>query len=400
MSDVIALPGPVELPAHSRLGGSGAYRWIPCPGSVSLIEAIKRGQADAGLDEEPAYRIEGSVAHEAAAHALKHDLEAWELVDMEFLGHKVTPEMTDDINVYLEAIENIVSEAEDDTLDVTDFKFGMGVVVEVEDNEQLMYYAFGLLNKLKQGIYVEQRFHRPDLHKDYFGTADHVVCGDNVTKVKLRIIQPRAFHPNGPVREWTISVNDLLMWGNEVLLPAMEATEWDDTLSPGEHCRFCEARMHCEALKRLKDEMRLKVELGVEKLPLSMIVDEYMQIAPIKMRFKAIEEATYNLLNRGEQDERVKLVAKKSDRVWKAEAEAEAIVEFGDAAYDPRTLKSPAGIDKAGPKGKKFTAEYAYSPFTGTTVALAGDKRAAVKVKSKAETFSTLIAGESHGDSD
>jgi Protein of unknown function (DUF2800) len=381
-----------ELPAHSPLGGSAAERYIECPGSVALIEAIRKAQTHTD-EEEPGFRIEGSVAHEAAAHALKNKLEAWELVDMEFLGHKVTAEMTDDIEVYLQIARD--TKDEDKTLNVTDFKFGMGVVVEVEHNPQLMYYAFGLLDRTIGGTFVEERFHRPDLHKHYFGTADLAVVGiGEIEFIKLRIVQPRAFHPKGPVREWTISVNDLRKWGNEVLLPAMEQTEWDETLNAGEHCRFCEGRVHCSALQALKDAMVERVERGVAGLPLEVLVDEYMTIAPIKMRIKALEEAVYNALNRGEEDERIKLVAKRADRIWKDGAEAAAKEEFGDDAVDKPAFKSPPGIDKLGPRGKEFCKEHAYTPLTGTTVALASDKRAPIKVLSKAESFKELIANE------
>jgi hypothetical protein len=80
-------------------------------------------------------------------------------------------------------------------------------------------------------------------------------------------------------------------------------------------------------------------------------------------------------------------VPKRSIRVLTAEGQEKAVVKFGDDAYNPKELKSPAEIDKIGPEGKKFTKEYAYSPDTGYTVASAGDKRVEAKVLRAADAF-------------
>jgi hypothetical protein len=44
-------------------------------------------------------------------------------------------------------------------------------------------------------------------------------------------------------------------------------------------------------------------------------------------------------------------------------------------------------MEKLGPDVKAWVGEYAYTPQTGLTVALADDKRVAVKVQSATEAF-------------
>jgi hypothetical protein len=61
--------------------------------------------------------------------------------------------------------------------------------VEAKDNTQLMIYGLGALSR--------------------YGNED--------TTMELTIVQPRGFHPDGPVRTWDISAVDLVEWGYESL---------------------------------------------------------------------------------------------------------------------------------------------------------------------------------------
>src|ERR1017187_9076290 len=83
---------------HSHLGGSGAERWMKCPGSVGLLAQLNLPESD-----EPDYRAEGTAAHEAAAYALAtQGMDAWELVGMKFHDIDITPDMANNIQIYLD----------------------------------------------------------------------------------------------------------------------------------------------------------------------------------------------------------------------------------------------------------------------------------------------------------
>ena len=60
--------------------------------------------------DEPDYRVEGSAAHEAAAHALNNGLDAWELVGESFLGIEQTPELVDPLQIYLDHCRSLKGE--------------------------------------------------------------------------------------------------------------------------------------------------------------------------------------------------------------------------------------------------------------------------------------------------
>src|SRR5208282_2551090 len=87
------------LPTHSPLGASSAERWMKCPGSVRLIQSLHLPETD-----EPDYRREGTAAHEAIAHCLRNDLDAWEVVDKVFYDTPVSVEMADAIQSYLDTV--------------------------------------------------------------------------------------------------------------------------------------------------------------------------------------------------------------------------------------------------------------------------------------------------------
>jgi hypothetical protein len=58
-------------------------------------------------------------------------------------------------------------------------------------------------------------------------------------------------------------------------------------------------------------------------------------------------------------------------------------------------LKTPAQMEELGGDAKKFVSEFAYTPDTGFTVALADDRRVSVSRPKAAETFSHFIKAAS-----
>lgn len=369
-------------PIHSPLGASGAERWMNCPGSVSLLKELTLPESD-----EPDYRADGSCAHEAAAHCLREGLDAWEIMGQKFYKDvEVTVEMADAIQVYLDTVRPLMTmtavtmieqpiqfkEHEkgygtvdcatvlvyDSLLNVNDFKYGAGIAVDVENNPQLMYYAYGILQQ----------------HPD-------------VRRVVLRIIQPRAFHPDGKVRRWETTAEDICMWANDVLIPAMNRTELDHDLDAGPWCRFCPAKLVCPLLTGLFGAAMQANPKEIVSISDASIGRSYQYTQAVKFYLKALEEETFRRLNTGVEIAGVKLVMKKANRVFKAEAKSIFEEKYGEKAYDPATLKSPAEMAKIDAAAAKLVAEWAYTPQSGLTVVLEDDKRPAVKVQTTQEVF-------------
>jgi hypothetical protein len=368
------------MSVHSPLGASSAERWMACPGSIALLQTLAVPPSD-----ESEYAAAGTAAHEAAAYCIKNGVEAWEVVDTTFNSVVVSAEMADAIQDYLDFLKPI-SETSDlqyceyrisgdfhdqfygtvdyaavnirqELLRIVDFKFGEGIAVEAEHNKQLLYYAYGMLLK-----------------------------HPGVSVIEMTIVQPRL--PMGqPIRSWVTTAECLREWGDNVLKPAMLAAGMDGTLDPGDHCRFCPAKLVCPMLSGLHKAAADANVQDARLLSDEALGREYALRESVKMYLKAIDDEVFRRLSAGKPVPGTKLVNKKADRVFKEGAATRLTLELGgDDLYETK-MKSPAQIEKLGPKAKALVAELAYTPDTGLTVAVASDKRPSVKVQTTDEAF-------------
>ncbi|KKK89545.1 hypothetical protein LCGC14_2732010, partial [marine sediment metagenome] len=382
------------LQEHSPLGGSGAYRWMPCPGSVGLSEGID--------DPESEDAVLGTAAHDLGAYCLKENTDAWEYIGQcmtpdlpdydieEGDSHWVTKDMADAVQVYLNAVRsehpdrnqgNSYIEREfycpdlyeyfwgqsdfgywDEPgrhLHVWDYKHGVGVVVEVAWNAQLMYYACGML--------------------------EHMRLWDEVDQVTLWVAQPRGHHHDGPIRSWTIDALKLEWWLGNQLLPAMGKAMTSRETASGPHCRFCPARARAcpQMLKDLKEteDMVTEFKLTEKDAARELTNDEVARFLDLqdvmKIAGKAAGQTAFARLEGGHRVPNRKLVGKSSNRKWRDDAEAALKKKFGKRAFTSPELKSPAKIEEL-PLGEKMTARYAFKPDAGLVLARGDDSRAAV----------------------
>ncbi len=375
-------------PAHSPLGASSAERWMNCACSVALIKSLRiREESD-----EPDYRTEGTAAHYALQKCLTDNIDAWELIGEKMPnGTEVDGPMSDAVQVFLdEARSHTPPGAEiyiefgidapdfhkqfygtldygailGDTLIVNDYKHGAGIAVDVKNNPQIMYYAFGLLR------------HHPE-----------------VKRVVLRIIQPRGYHPDGAVRVWETTADYIRTWADQELRPAMLRTEFDNDLDAGPHCRFCPAKLVCPLMESLFGAAMTCDPKKLINLTDDALGRSWYYLPVLKMYAKAMEEEAFRRLNSGRLlgDGGPKLVNKKADRVWKPGSIEILKSKFGDDVMTKPVLKTPAQIEGLGAEAKKIVHEYAYTPQTGLTVAPYDDKRPAVKVTTAQEAFGSIV---------
>lgn len=377
-------------PAHSPLGASGAERWMNCAGSVGLLQNLDLPETD-----EPDFAKEGTAAHEAAAKCALEGADAWERVGEQHNGIEVTPEMADAIqefldecNAHITPTSKVYTEfgidapefhpqfygtldrgiVNDTVMVIRDFKYGAGVMVEVERNPQIMYYAYGLLR------------HHPE-----------------VTEVSIGIVQPRGFHPDGPIRVAPMmSADEIRNWAENELKPAMMRTAIDNDLDAGPWCRFCPAKLVCPLMVSLFGAAMTADPKQIIKHSDETADRDYKYLAAVKSYVKAYEADLLGRLKRGVVLRSCKLVPQKANRVYvptikvgDVDVPTTDVVKqrFGEDALTKVEVLSPAQLEKLSPEAKKFVHEYAYTPRTGETVAPMDDKRPAVKVQTTAEAF-------------
>lgn len=137
------------------------------------------------------------------------------------------------------------SAADTKVLYTLDFKYGAGKFVKVEGNTQMLCYAVGAYGQLWR--------ERPDL-------------AAGIEEVSLTIVQPRA--GGSPVRQWNISIGDLLYWAFGVLKPSIDKILSDQVfpLVPGNHCYFCAASSECPAYRAKRLEHSIFPDLTSDEL--------------------------------------------------------------------------------------------------------------------------------------
>lgn len=309
---------------HAVLGASSSYRWMACPGSVRLSE---------GLPKSPPseHALEGTAAHELAEQCLRDGEDAGAFIGShpDDSGFLVTQDMAVAVQVYLDYVRSVPGalhierqfnlDALDPpmpmfgtadavrwdggtrTLEVIDYKHGVGVVVYAAGNPQLLYYALGAVLALRV---------RPEV-------------------IRTTVVQPRA-HRDEAIDTAEYTWEDLIAFKDELLEASHAAAQDDAPVGPvGDHCRWCPAKAICpaqrsNALEVAQDEFAsptgppppsaLSQEQLLEVLEKSSLMEDWI---------KAVREHAYAALERGEEVPGWKLVEGRISRSWADEAEAE-----------------------------------------------------------------------------
>jgi len=146
---------------------------------------------------------------------------------------------------------------------VWDYKFGFKVV-EAFENWQAIDYVAGLLDELEINGHVDQ-----------------------LTKVHIRIAQPRAFHRDGTIREWVVLASELRAYFNILHGNAHKTLGPDAEFHTGSHCKHCPGRHACPAA--LKAGLGL-YEVTTKPVPVELSPEALgVQLAIVKRARKQLE---------------------------------------------------------------------------------------------------------------
>ncbi len=361
---------------HSMLGASKAHRWMRCPASVQLEATIP--------DQESFYAAEGTAAHALAEECLRSQKPPEHFIGVEFEGFVVDEVMANHVATYVDfcnaqegksTIEQQVDYSDwaeggygtadfvvihDGICHVIDLKYGQGVKVSAQQNEQLMLYGLGAAH----GAWV------------------------NVDTVQMTIVQPRLDH----IDTYSIRAKDLYKWANEKVKPAARRVfSPEPEFAPSSKaCHFCKAKPTCRALAKHNYELTLSDfdnldEPLLVQVPHTLNVEEIGQLLP-KMDAligwaQGVQKHAHKLLMDGGILPNYKLVAGRSQRQWvdKEVAEEELIKMLGDEAFVEK-LVSPAQAEKL--LGRERAAEISdlyHKPEGRPQLAPDSDPRSAVK---------------------
>ena len=384
----------------NRLSPSAASRWMGCPASVKLIKEL-------GKKESSVFANEGTRAHSILEKCLKDELSpvfydgemeeetftaletAYEIIEQTILDLKLD---YDEVVLNLEqkvkpawmgikgltgGTADIVVLAYDgvilEELHVIDYKHGVGVSVEADQNPQLMIYALALLG--------------PNANRQ--------------AKVTMEIVQPRDFKNSNPSRKMTMTAEQLYEWMEVELRPAAERTLWDKPVfGPAfKRCQFCDAAKVCPKLSR--DALKI-AELAEEKKELSKEERLYFfeRADNIRLYLRKIESTVGAEMLDGEHYDGLKLVRKTTRRRYTSSAireDSQIHDVLGDGMFKPRQPLGLGDMEKAlasemgRQDAKALMRDATWKPEGELTVALVSDRRKAVEPQSSAaEDFKGL----------
>lgn len=218
-------------------------------------------------------------------------------------------------------------------LEVIDLKYGKGIPVSAEWNQQEMLYALGMLSKFDMVYSIDQ--------------------------IKLTIVQPRL----NSISSWMISVEDLTNWAIDEVRPrAQAAFKGTGELSAGDWCRFCAVKNRCRALYDQQLELAKHEFAQPELLSDDEIADVLTRIPQLVSWAESVKEYASDLaVNQNKHWPGFKLVEGVARRKWIDDEDkiCNAIYEkFPSATEDDlfdMKLKPITSIEKQ--FGKKAVAE-------------------------------------------
>ena len=373
--------------AHSAVGGSSAKRVLNCTASVNLCAQYP--------NVETSFAAEGTAMHEAIDLILMGKTQQdTDVIGLTLNGLVITQAMYDDgiapaleyldgldkelggVDFYVEkrvvfpGIEDafgtvdIIGKAKDRTI-VLDWKFGRGVAVEAEHNEQLMYYAYAAAHTAPTNkFFVEGQ------------------------PIELFIVQPRV-NDGEPYTRWVTTMLQLEAFALELRRAVEISATPDATYKLGPWCKFCNAKTGCDLYNGVIDDAVVTIENRGHS-PIEDDVRRWLPYADDLIKFgDTIKQMAHELMEQGVEFDDWKLVAKRANRSWSDEKKALAFMarmRLPAADRYEKKIISPAKAEKVlKPLGVSAIPDDLIDRVSsGTTLAPASDKRPSVAIPSGA----------------
>ena len=375
---------------HAILSASSSHRWLHCLPSARLELEFENTNGEAAK--------EGTAAHALSEHKLKKALrirskrptseydsdEMEECTDayVDFIMEQVElarKSCTDPIVLIEQRLDFscyvpdgfgtgdcvIIS---DDRLHIVDFKYGMGVLVDAEDNPQMKLYALGAL-EIYDSLY-------------------------DIKEISMTIFQPRREN----VSTWTVPVEELKAWAEEELKPkAAKAYQGEGEYMPGPWCTFCRASTRCRA--RADENLKLaQMEFKMPPLLTDSEIEKVLTILPdlTKWANEITAYATDAAVNHGKEWHGFKVVEGRSVQKYKDEnAVAEKAVISGYKDIYRKSLIPMTEMQKLMGKTKfeEILGNLIYKPPGKPTLVPNSDKRPAMNVADAKNEFNEIMEG-------
>lgn len=386
---------------------SAASRWLACVGSTQLCASAPKEKRSS------AYAREGTAAHFVSQQALEgiRQPDEWSDRMVQLDGAKglegwfVDEEMVDKVGFYLNEINDRMTS---ETIAFTEYKLSLAAIAP---NDPLFAEVRGTGDRihvvprkkvtiidLKYGRGVPVAAHSPQLKT--YATMALVAFQEHgpFEEVETVVVQPRLVNESDWVKPVSFDPGVLLSEFFGEMAEGLEAAlEPNAPLSPGEHCRWCPAKVICPAIQKRAltiatnlfgpiDDTPVTASSGMMPMPEVVIEGDLVppgaivlpkafdldpgEIATILDRralfetwIEGVEKRAVALLEIGTKVPGYKLVQRTGNRRWKEEEgtiidalRRGANMKVGDMLA-PQKLLSPAQMEKLLAKDKRALIE-------------------------------------------
>lgn len=341
-------------------------RIMRCMGSRLMPRVIP---ADWGTEARDA----GNAAHWLAERLFRGGIVP--IGSKAYNGYVITDDMMEHVNTYLGALDcgdmevettfsgnpdpttgfaawevrgradHLKYDASTSTLTIDDFKYGWRLVSPVE-NWTLLAHAIGW----------SWRNGSPENYKQ-------------IDRVVLRIHQPRPYHSDGPVREWSCSYEQLCDYWKRI---DHALSNPSDTLVSGlDQCAKCHARYNCPAFDRsLYNAIDVTVDsVFNDEMPNDVLAHEYETLDyaqnMIKTAIEAREELMTYRIKQGQVVHGYALQQRQGQRRWTPGLTGAALSAASGVDLRKDGIVTPAEAERRG-VDKSVLAALTDRPLIGT----------------------------------
>ena len=347
---------------HSKIvGGSTAKRVINCPGSVALV---------AEMPPQPSspYAEEGTLLHDEISNFLG-DLDYRFTCSQELIQDKLKPalDLLDEIDPdktmeyevetrvgFGDLLPGVFGSTDlmgriGNKAIILDWKFGAGVPVPAEENEQLMFYAAAAMR-----------------------TPEAQWVFDGATEVELVIIQPPT------IKRWTTTIARIKEFEQTLVKAVKIAQQPNAPLKNGDHCRWCAAKPVCPVMTGAVDRA---VAIKMDKIDVDKIGAYLHNADLLEDWIKDLRALAEEMMKKGKPVPGWKMVPKRATRSWVKEEDAKVALlqHLKESEVIETKLVSPAAAEKLLKAQKlKLPDGLTVAISSGNTIAPESDPRPAV----------------------
>ena len=216
-----------------RFHASEMPRLVPCPGSKSIQKEYP--------DTQRREATEGQVAHAVSAGSLRSGSSPIEYLGQSLRNVYIDQEMLHHVSLYVEHCRSLGPGVIEGPLEL---QHGDNTLAGTPDYNYMDEAArIFYIRDLKYGHGWVEVFENQQL-LSYIMMASNVGLG---WRLNLGIVQPRANHPDGPVRVWEFDALELRTYANFIKGAMERAAMADPPTKTGGHCRYCRGLLRCHS---------------------------------------------------------------------------------------------------------------------------------------------------------